>query len=183
METSLVIFVGTAVILAGVLLWYIWTMNRFARLVVKVKESDSGIEVALTKRFDTLTKMLDATKGYARHEAEVLANTVTLRRGMTMSERAEANRQMDSLALRINALAEAYPDLKASEVFVQLQRSVTEVEEHLQAARRIYNMNVSSYNQLLVTWPDSLVGRRHGHTLKEFFEAEERKKEDVRLEF
>jgi LemA protein len=164
METYATLLLTAVVAIIGVVIWYIWTMNLFARLAVKVNESDSGIDVALTKRFDTLTKMLDVTKAYARHEVEVLANTVTLRRGMTMGERTEANRQMDRLAGRINALAEAYPDLKASEVFVGLQRAVVEVEEHLQAARRIYNMNVSSFNQLLVSWPAGIVGRWRGHT-------------------
>jgi LemA protein len=171
------------VIAVAAIFWYISTMNRFARLAVKITESDSGIDVALTKRYDTLTKMLDVTKGYAKHEAETLAGIVKMRRGMSMGERNEANRQMDELAGRINVLAESYPDLKASENFRELQRSVVEVEEHLQAARRIYNMNVSSFNQLLASWPSSVVGNMNRHAPKAFFEAEERKKEDVRMEF
>jgi LemA protein len=175
--------IAAGVIAVAAILWYISTMNRFARLVVKITESDSGIDVALTKRYDTLTKMLDVTKGYAKHEAETLANIVTMRRGMSMGERSEANRQMDELTGRINVLAESYPDLKASENFRELQHAVVEVEEHLQAARRIYNMNVSSFNQLLASWPSSVVGNMNRHSAKAFFEAEERKKEDVRMEF
>jgi LemA protein len=90
---------------------------------------------------------------------------------------------MDELAGRINVLAESYPDLKASENFRELQHAVVEVEEHLQAARRIYNMNVSSFNQLLASWPSNVVGNMNRHAAKAFFEAEERKKEDVRMEF
>lgn len=183
MATSLIVVIIAVAAGLGLTVWYVSTMNRFERLAVKIKESDSSIEVALTKRFDTLTKMLEAAKGYAKHEAEVLSNLVNLRRGMDMAERAEANQRMDELAGRINILAEAYPALKASEVFVQLQRSVAEVEDNLQASRRIYNMNVSAFNQLLVSWPASLVGLQRGHTPKQFFEAEERKKEDVKLEF
>jgi LemA protein len=171
------------VIAVGVILWYVSTRNRFARLAVKITESDSGIDVALTKRYDTLTKMLDVTKGYAKHEAEVLANIVKLRRGMSMDERGAANRQMDELAGKINILAEGYPELKASENYKQLQISVTEVEEHLQAARRIYNMNVSQFNQLLVTWPASVVGSQMGQRPKDFFEAEVHKKADVKMNF
>jgi LemA protein len=170
-------------IVVAVILWYISTRNRFARLAVKVTESDSGIDVALTKRYDTLTKMLDVTKGYAKHEAEVLANIVKLRGGMSMAERGEANRKMDELAGRLNILAEGYPELKASENYKQLQLSVTDVEEHLQAARRIYNMNVSAFNQLLASWPASMVGSGMGCAPKDFFEADERKKQDVKMEF
>jgi LemA protein len=173
--------IAAAVVLAAV--WYISTMNRFARLAVKVTESDSGIDVALTKRYDTLTKMLDVTKGYAKHEAETLANIVKLRGGMSMRERSAANARMDELAGRLNILAESYPDLKASENYKQLQISVTEVEEHLQAARRIYNMNVSAFNQLLASWPAGAVGRGRGHAPKDFFAADENKKQDVKMDF
>ncbi|MDR0882921.1 MAG: LemA family protein [Candidatus Adiutrix sp.] len=182
MDSLIIAFLVAGIVIAGMIVWFISMMNRFARLVVKITESDSGIDVALTKRYDTLTKMLDVTRGYAKHEAEVLANMVKLRTGMNMAERGAANRQMDDLAGKLHILAESYPDLKASENYKQLQISVTEVEEHLQAARRIYNMNVSAFNQLLAIWPASLVGRSKGHTPKEFFEADEHKKQDVKIE-
>ena len=137
----------------GAALWYIMTMNRFARLLVKIRESDSGIEVALTRRFDTLTRMLDA------------------------------NSQMDVLHGKINVLAEAYPELRSSENFRVLQASIAEIEEELQAVRRIYNMNVSQFNQMLAAWPDSIVGRLHGHKKEDFFKAKEEKKQDVAMQF
>ena len=163
--------------------WYISTMNRFARLLVKIREADSGIEVALTKRFDTLSKLLDVTRAYAKHEADTLSGIVQLRNGMSMAERTAANVKMDELAGRINVMAEAYPELRSSENFRELQAAITEAEEHLQAARRIYNMNVSAFNQLLVSWPASIVGHILHHTAREFFAAEEHKKQDVNMEF
>ena len=182
MEIVYSIAIAAVVIIAAVI-WYISTMNAFARLAVKIKESDSGIDVALTKRYDTLTKMLDVTKAYAKHEAETLSRIVKLRKGMSIDEMSEANRQMDEVMGKINVLAESYPELKSSENFRQLQLSITEVEEHLQAARRIYNMNVSQFNQLLAAWPSSIVGRNKGHAPKHFFEVETQKKADVRMEF
>ena len=92
----------------GAALWYIMTMNRFARLLVKIRESDSGIEVALTRRFDTLTRMLDVTRAYARHEAGTLGSIVKMRQGMSMAQWSDANSQMDVLHGKINVLAEAY---------------------------------------------------------------------------
>ena len=88
---------GALAIVVAAVLWYIMTMNRFARLLVKIREADSGIEVALTKRFDTLTKMLEVTRAYARHEADTLGNIVKMRQGMNMTQRSEANSQMDVL--------------------------------------------------------------------------------------
>lgn len=183
MSDGMIIFFAVLVLgLTGVF-WYISTMNRFARLVVKIAEADSGIDVGLTKRHDTLAKMLDVTRAYARHESETLASLVEMRKGMSMAERLEANRQMDGIEGRLNLLAEAYPELRSSENFKELQQAVVEVEEHLQAARRIYNMNVSSFNQLLVSFPASIVGNIHKHTAREFFEADEKKKEDVVMNF
>ena len=174
---------GALAIVVAAVLWYIMTMNRFARLLVKIREADSGIEVALTKRFDTLTKMLEVTRAYARHEADTLGKIVKMRQGMNMTQRSEANSQMDVLRGKINVLAEAYPELRSSDNFRALQTSITDVEEDLQAVRRIYNMNVSQFNQMLVTWPDSIVGHIHGHKKQDFFKAEKDKKQDVAIHF
>lgn len=182
MESVYVIAIPAAAA-AGAAFWYISTMNAFARLAVKITESDSGIDVVLTKRFDTLTKTLDVCKAYAKHEAETLANLVKLRKGMNVGEKSEACRQMDEITGKINVLAEGYPELKSSENFKQLQVTIMDVEKHLQAARRLYNMNVSSLNQMLAAWPSGIVGRQNGHAPKEFFQAEERKKADVKMEF
>ena len=183
MENGMIIAIVVGLFLVMVTIWYISTINHFARLAVKITESDSGIDVALTKRFDSLTKMLDVTKAYAKHESETLEKLVKLRSGMSMAERSEANNRMDELAGRINVLAENYPQLRSSENFRALQRSIAEAEEHLQASRRIYNMNVSSFNQFLASWPASMVGNYRGYGSKEFFVAEEAKKSDVKMEF
>lgn len=183
MENGMIVAIVVGIFLGAIALWYIATINHFARLAVKITESDSGIDVALTKRFDTLTKMLDVTKAYARHESETLGNLVKLRRGMSLAERSEASNRMDEATGQINILAENYPQLRSSENFRELQRSIAEAEEHLQASRRIYNMNVSSFNQLLASWPAGVVGNSRGYGPKEFFAAEEAKKRDVKMEF
>ena len=184
MENGYVVAIAAAVVVFGTIIWYISTMNRFERLAVKITESDSGIDVALTKRFDTLTKTLDVCKAFAKHETELLTGLVKIRKGgMSLDEKNEVNRQMDEVSGKINVIAEAYPELKSSENFKQLQLAIGDVEEHLQAARRIYNMNVSYFNQLLAAWPSGAVGRHKGHTPKGFFQAEERKKADVKMEF
>lgn len=169
-------------VLLILVIWYISTSNKLNRSVVKIDEATSGIDVALEKRYDVLTKMIDVVKGYAKHEKETLFEVIKLREGMSMKERNEANSAMDESFKKINVLAESYPELKSSENYKTLQQSIADVEEHLQAARRLYNSNVSSYNQLLVSFPASIVAKNKGMVKEDFFEANEAKKEDVKID-
>ena len=175
------------VILLLVIFWYIGTMNKLRQLELKVQEAESGIDVALTKRFDMLTKMLDTTKGYAKHEAETLEKIVKWRSGVpnnaSMEEKAEFQQLMDRVAQGINVVVEKYPDLKANTVFIELQGSIRNAEEHLQAARRLYNANVTQINHIIVTFPQSIVANAIKMEKKAYFEADERKREDVEMKF
>ena len=126
--------------------WLIKTVNGFQKKEIRVQESLSGIEVALTKRYDLLTKMLSTAKGYMEHERELFTRTIELRRGMSVGELAEADQKMDMLSGRFFAVAEGYPELRSSEVFLELQKGIRDAEEHLQAARRLYNASVADYN-------------------------------------
>lgn len=176
------IIIALVVIVLIVVIWFISTSNKLNRAIVKIDESLSGIDVALTKRYDVLTKMIDVVKAYAKHEKETLFEVIELRENMSMKEKNEANHLMDENFKKINIVAENYPELKSSENYKTLQQSIADVEEHLQAARRFYNSNVSIYNQLLVSFPASSVASLKGMTKKDFFEAEETKKEDVKID-
>lgn len=162
--------------------WYISTHNKFIRSITKIDESLSGIDVALAKRYDVLTKMVEVVKGYSKHEKETLIEVIKLRKDMSLSEKYNVNKKMNEAFEKLNVVVENYPDLKASENYKQLQDSVVEVEEHLQAARRLFNSNVSTFNQAIVTFPNSIVASLKGLHKKDFFEAEEKKKEDVKIE-
>lgn len=179
------IIVGAIVVI--ILLWYISTLNKLRRLEVKIEESSSGIDVALTKRYDLLTKMLATTKGYAKHEAETLENVIKWRNGIpanaTMEEKSEFAASMSKVVSGLNVVMEQYPDLKASQMFAQFNAAITDTEEHLQAARRLYNSNVSTLNGLIVTFPTSIVANAAHIQKKAFFEAEEIKRQDVKIEF
>ncbi|MGX8701227.1 LemA family protein [Caproiciproducens sp.] len=179
---SPILFLAIPVVLVLIfVIWWISTGNRFRRLTVKIEESESGIDVALTKRYDTLTKMIDVCKMYAKHETDTFSNVINLRKGMSMAERGTVNGQMDALSERISVIAEAYPELRSSEQFRELQLGIREVEDHLQASRRFYNSNVSAFNQLLASFPSSAVGGRLRMTPKDFFEAETGKRQDVKI--
>ena len=165
----------------AIVVWCIRTVNDFKRKEIRVQEGLSGVEVALTKRCDMLTKMLDAAKGYMKHENELFEKVIELRRGMSISEMNDAQQQIDSLSGKFFAVAENYPELRSSDVFVELQRGIRDAEEHLQAARRLYNTSVSSYNTAIAMFPAKLLaGSRQP---QEFFAADAGKREDVKMSF
>ena len=179
MNPVLVVIIAAVVILVG---YVVSLSNRLNRARVKIDEAGSDIDVSLTKRYDVLTKMVDVVKSYAKYEKETLFQTIQLRKGMSMQEKNEANRIMGENYERIHALAENYPELKASANYNTLQKAIADVEEHLQASRRLYNANVSRYNQLLVTFPTSVIAGMKGMTREEFFSAEETKRQDVKMD-
>ncbi len=177
------IFCVGAVLLAAVLIivWLISTSNDFKKKEIRIGESLSGVEVALTKRYDMLTKLMDVTKGYMSHEKDMFTSVIQLRRGMNINELNEAGRQIDELSAKVFAVAEGYPELRSAEAFVELQRGIRDAEEHLQAARRLHNSNVRQYNTAIVMFPASLIAG--GRKPYEFFEAEAYKKNDVEIKF
>lgn len=176
------VLIGILVVVAIIIIWIISASNKLNRAIVKIDEAASGIDVALTKRYDTLTKMIDVVKGYAKHEKETLFEVINLRKDMTMEEKSEENAKMDENFKKIQVVAEAYPELKSSENYNTLEKSIADVEEHLQAARRLYNANVSSYNQMIVSFPTSIIASNKKLTKKDFFEADVTKKEDVKID-
>lgn len=175
--------IGLIVVLVVLVIWYIAVANSIKIADLKVQEGESGIDVALTKRYDVLTKMLDTVKGYQQHEKSVLTEIVKLRSGMTMAEKNDANHAMDLLTRDIHVLAENYPELRSNTTFVELQKAIVDVEEHLQAARRLYNANVNAYNKMIIIFPNSIVANNMHAVAKEFFEAEETKRQDVKMDF
>lgn len=182
MNSITILLIIVVVILFVSVVWYISTSNKLNRLVVKIDESLSGIDVALTKRYDVLTKMIDVVKSYAKHEKETLFEVIKIRKDMTLKEKSDANQLMDENLKKINIVAESYPELKSSENYKTLQLSIVDVEEHLQAARRLYNSNVSLYNQKLVSFPSSFVAKNKKMDKKDFFEIDEIKREDVKID-
>ena len=185
---AIVVVAVVVIAVIAIVAWYITTMNWFRQTKVKVDEANSGIDVALTKRYDLLTKALAAVKGYAKHEAETLSKVIGMRSGnineLSLDEKSKLNAELSEVQRGINVVVEQYPQLKADTQFTLLQNQTADCEEQLQAARRVYNSNVSIFNQKRVTFPDSIVAKRIGFTKDlEFFKAEEEKRQDVKFEF
>lgn len=170
-----------------IVLWFITTMNKLRHLDLKVQEAESGIDVALTKRYDMLTKMLEITKGYAKHEAETLENVVKWRGGIpnnaSLEDKQEFTKQLNEVSTGLDVVVEQYPDLKANTVFKELQAAVTNTEEHLQAARRLYNANVTHLNHMVISFPRSIVANSIHMEQRPFYETEDKKRQDVEFKF
>lgn len=176
-----ILFILVLIIIFISIIWYISVSNKLKRLSIKVQESSSGIDVALTKRYDVLTQMVDVVKGYIKYEKDILTEIVKIRKDMTLKEKSDINKIMNERFERINGVVENYPELKASDNYKILQKSILDVEEHLQAARRLYNSNVSIYNEVVISFPTCIVAKNKKMTEKDFFEAEEIKKDDVKI--
>lgn len=175
------IVIAVIIVVLIIVISIISISNNINKAIVKIDEASSGIDVALTKRYDVLTKMIDVVKSYAKHEKDTLFEVIKLRKNMSIEEKNAENKKMDENFSKINIVAENYPELKSSENYKTLQQSIVEVEEHLQAARRLYNSNVSIYNQMIVSFPISIIAKSKGMVKKDFFEADETKKEDVKI--
>jgi LemA protein len=146
-------------VLVGV--WVVVTNNSFIRARNKVDEAWSGIDVQLKRRHDVIPNLVETVKGYAEHESATLA-AVTQARAVAMNAgsgepRADAERHLTSALDGIRVVAEQYPELRASESFQRLMAELSELEDQIQASRRIYNGNVNAYNTKIQLFPNSLV--------------------------
>lgn len=175
------IFIVVGIIAVVIIGWIIATTNNFKKLDIKAQEALSGIEVALEKRYDMLTKMLDTSKAYMKHETEVFTKTVELRRGMDASQLQAADEQIEQLQSRFFAVAENYPQMLSSNIFMELQHGIQDAEAHLQAARRVYNVEAAQYNTAIAMFPASLLAG--SRTPKDFFKAQDQKRADVKMNF
>ncbi len=176
-------------IVALVILWVVAAYNGLITLRNRVEEAWSDIDVQLKRRYDLIPNLVETVKGYAKHEKQ-LFEEVTQARAEAMKaspghpEEKAAKENMLTNALRsVFAVAENYPDLKASQNFLQLQGELTDTEDKIEAARRFYNGNVRDFNTKLQVFPTNLIGNSLGFQAKEFFEAEASEKEPVAVSF
>ncbi|MFC0682327.1 LemA family protein [Lysobacter korlensis] len=172
------IIVGVLVLLVVIVGIYLWsTYNSLVTLGVRVDEAWSDITVQLKRRADLIPNIIEAVKGYAAHEKQVFEN-VTRARAETLTattpvEASMAENHMQQALKSVFAVAEAYPQLQASQNFLQLQSELVDTEDKIQAARRFYNGGVRDLNTKIKTFPNTLFVRNLGFTEREFFEVDE----------
>ena len=164
------------VVLVVVLLAAIYLYNRIVRLRNEVDTGWSNIDVQLKRRNDLIPNLVEAVKGYAAHERGVFEEVTRARAAMaqasTPGEAGAADSLLGQALGRLFAVAEAYPDLKASTNFLQLQSDLTDTEDKIAAARRYYNSTVQAYNTAIQTFPSLLFAGAAGFRAREFFAAE-----------
>lgn len=150
-----------------------WIYNRLVRNRNLVNEAWAGIDVQLQKRAELVPNLVTTVKGYAQHESSVLEDVAQIRGvSQAVDDRAQAESALSRSLGRLFALAEDYPDLKASEGFQQLHASLVEIEDHLQYARRYYNGAVRNNNNLVESFPANVIAGIFRFTVAEFFEIE-----------
>lgn len=166
------------IVLALILFWVIATANRFASMRNTVKESWSDLDVALERRHDLIPNLVTTVKNYAHYEQSVLENVIQAREGAIASRgsvtaQAHNEEKLGGALMNFMARAEAYPDLKASDEFANLQSQLTDTEDKIAAARRLYNANVRDFNAALQSFPSGTLGRAFGNTDQPFFQVED----------
>jgi LemA protein len=169
--TVVLILIGVAIVLA---LIYILIRNSMIGSRNRVDEAWSGIDVQLKRRHDLVPNLVETVKGYAQHERETFEKVTQARAAaMQASGPAEAGPAEGMLTQALGGLrvvAEQYPELRATENFQELSRNLSELEDEIQASRRIYNSNVQSYNTKIQIFPNSIIANSGGFTAREFFE-------------
>ena len=170
-----VILIIIAVIVIGVIA-FIAIRNGMVGARNRVDEAWSGIDVQLKRRHDLVPNLVETVKGYATHEQKVFAETSEARseamKATSIQATSNAEAKLSGSLADLRAVAENYPELRATENFQALQRDLSEIEDEIQASRRIYNSNVQSYNTRIQIFPNSMIANSGGFTAREFFEID-----------
>lgn len=157
--------------------WWFATHNRFMRLRNHINESWSNVDVALKRRYDLIPNLVETVKGYAQHEQQTFASVIEARNKALaavgpVGEQARDENELVHSVNKLLAVAESYPDLKASQNYLALQTELSNTEDRIAAARRFYNANVRDYNTMRESFPSSIVGNAMNLAPAEFFEVD-----------
>ncbi len=174
------------ILIIGAYLWM--TYNNLIVLQQRIKEALSQIDVLLKRRSDLIPNLVETVKGYEKHEKEVFENVTKARSNMvkadSLSDKAEASDQLSNALKSVFAVAEAYPDLKASENFKELQDELTDTENKIAYSRQFYNSTVLSFNTARKQFPGNIFAKQLGFTTDaEFFTATDDERKEVKVKF
>lgn len=184
MDFSLIVIGIIIFVVAG---WFLMTYNSLVTLRNRVREAWSQIDVQLKRRSSLIPNLVEAVKGYAKHEKGVFEEVTKARSAMigakNPGQAAAANDMLTGALKSLFAVAEAYPELKASENFKQLQEEISDTETKVAASRQFYNANVLDLNNTIETFPTALIAGMFGFVKEEFFKATEQEKKDIEVKF
>ncbi len=178
------VIIGVVVIAA---LWLFSSYNGLVTLRNRVREALSEIDVQLKRRSSLIPNLVETVKGYAKHEKEVFENVTKARASLmganSLADKAKANDQLSGALKSLFAVAEAYPELKASDNFKQLQDEISDTETKVAASRQFYNTNVLDLNNSLETVPTMWIGNMFNFQKEPFFQATDSEKADIAVKF
>jgi LemA protein len=176
------------IVIAVILFGIIAIFNRLVGLKNRTDEAWSDIDVQLKRRYDLIPNLIETVKGYAKHEKELFEKVTQARteamKSKGLVDKAKAENQITEALKSVFAVAENYPNLKANENFVELQKEITDTEDKIQASRRFYNANVRDLNIAIESFPSNVVAGVFGYKKRELFELEdvgERKNVEVKF--
>lgn len=173
--------------LALLVVFVVAIYNGLIRLRNKCEEGWADIDTQLKRRYDLIPNLVETVKGYASHEAGTLEKVTQARtaamNAKSVQEKEQAENMLTGALKSIFALAEQYPDLKANQNFLDLQKTLTEVEEHIQLSRRYYNATVRDFNTKIQVFPNNIIARPLGFSEKEFFQVSDEEKKNIKVSF
>lgn len=174
-------------IIAVIVIWLIAVYNGLISLKNRTSEAWSDIDVQLKRRYDLIPNLIETVKGYARHEKEVFEKITKARsdamNAQGVEEKSAKENQLTQALKSVFAVAENYPDLKASQNFLALQNELTDTENKIEASRRFYNGNVREFNTKIQVFPNNLIANKLGFSVFSMFEANQEEKQAVKAEF
>ena len=178
------------IVLVLIVLWAVGAYNHFVRMIQRAKEAWADIDVQLKRRYDLIPNLVETVKGYAAHERGVFEN-VTAARSAAMganglAAKGAAENMLSGALKSLFAVAEAYPDLKANQNFLDLQHQLADTEDKIQAARRFYNGNVRDLDTALLSFPGNFIAGVFHFTAMEYFQldqADAAAREPVKVQF
>ncbi|MBN1585586.1 LemA family protein [Candidatus Uhrbacteria bacterium] len=187
MPTTTIVLVAILALAIMAAIWVIVTYNGLVTLRNRTDEAWSDIDVQLKRRHDLIPNLVETVKGYARHESETFEKVIRARSSAMGAQGTEAKAQAESALSQtlksIFALAENYPDLKASQNFLQMQDDLKDTEDKIQAARRFYNANVRDFNTRIQVFPNSLIAAQLKFSKYDFFEIAGPERENIQVKF
>ena len=173
---------GVLLVITIAIIGYIFvTYNSLVSRKNKIRQAYSGIDVYLTQRFDLIPNLVECVKGYMAYEEETFEKIVTMRQEYLNTKSLKEGETLNYECNRIIMMAEDYPELKSSEQFLNLQKNLSKIESQLQAARRIYNAEVTIYNNKVLMFPSNILAKMFGFKEEELFQADVAAKNNVEI--
>ena len=169
------------IIIGIILLYLLITYNSLTRKRLMVKQAKSGIDIYLTQRFDLIPNLVETVKEYCKYEESLLTEITKLRESYKQDKSLNIGEELDKRYYSMLAVAENYPELKANEQFLNLQKNLSKIESQLQAARRIYNTEVTTLNMAIESFPSSIIANMFSFKTEDLFEANAEARENIEI--